>query len=135
MGEIIYVIALCIGIDWSPATGPVHDYEAYVSAELQNTVTVPPASICPDDDGEVHAVIVYARDIDGNYSPPSPHLLVERVPFCDYTNTGSVSMFDIFAMIPLLGVEPDLLNVFDLFECIDRLGTCIHENGTIEVAC
>lgn len=130
--NIISAIIPCIWIGW-PATIELgtnyNRYETYMSAELESTSTTPASVICFDDN-EVHAVVIYARDADGNYSDPSEAQDFQYQFNCDADGNGEVAVPDLFKLIPLLGLD---FSVFDLLACIDRLGEC--NNGVVLEEC
>ncbi len=128
MTEIVTILVACVGLSWEPASGPVDHYEVYVGAELETTVSEPPATICLDQDGMNHAVVVYALDVVGSYSEPSPALLVERVFDCDEDRSGVVNIPDLFRVSDRVGEEG--ITIQTVFDCIPSVG-CTN-NGVVQ---
>ncbi len=94
-------------------------------------VNEPPATVCLDQDGMNHAVVVYARDVEGNYSEPSPALLVGRVFDCDSDGSHAVNVPDLFHLSHRVGESG--ITIQTVFDCIPSVGTC--NNGVVEVEC
>jgi len=128
--EVVHAIIACVWLAWMPSTGPVDRYEVAVDGVVESVVFEPVDVVCFDVDRQAHDIVITARDIDGNSSPPSPALLLERIFNCDALGTGVVTVPDILELAPLVSVD---FTVFDLLACIEEIGTC--NNGARLVSC